>query len=122
MIELLPCPFCGTAMNNHGHCFSHPRPAKGDCIIRHYSFDRQKAAKKEAEVENFRFHDFRHTRGTRIVRATGSLAAAKAALAHRSINTTLRYAHVLDDDVRHALDASESRTIPGTASGEKKKA
>lgn len=71
-----------------------------------------RAAKEEAKIEDFRFHDFRHTRGTRIVRATGSLAAAKAALAHRSIATTLRYAHVLDDDVRNALDASESRAIP----------
>jgi integrase len=81
-----------------------------------------KAAKKDAEVENFRFHDFRHTRGTRIVRATGSLAAAKAALAHRSINTTLRYAHVLDEDVRNALDASESRNSPEAAADAKRKA
>lgn len=66
----------------------------------------------KAGIENFRFHDLRHTRGTRIVRATGSLAAAQKALAHKSIKTTLRYAHVLDDDVRNALDASESRTIP----------
>ena len=39
----------------------------------------------------------------------GSIAAAKAALKHSSINTTLRYAHVLDEDVRNALEASESR-------------
>ncbi|WP_019833808.1 tyrosine-type recombinase/integrase [Sphingomonas sp. PR090111-T3T-6A] len=70
------------------------------------------AAKKAAEVENFRFHDLRHTRGTRILRATGNLAAAKEALKHRSIKTTLRYAHASDDDIRRALDASESRTIP----------
>jgi integrase len=81
-----------------------------------------KAAKKEAKIENFRFHDFRHTRGTRIVRATGSLAAAKAALAHRSINTTLRYAHVLDDDVRRALDVSDSRNSPEVDADAKKKA
>ncbi len=74
--------------------------------------DAMKAAKATAGIENFRFHDFRHTRGTRIVRATGSLAATKEALKHKSIKTTLRYAHVLDDDVRNALDASESRTIP----------
>lgn len=79
-------------------------------------------AKEAAEIENFRFHDFRHTRGTRIVRATGSLAAAKEALKHRSINTTLRYAHVLDEDVRNALDASESRSIPEAPSSEQKKA
>lgn len=81
-----------------------------------------KAAKAEAEIANFRFHDFRHTRGTRIVRATGSLAAAKAALAHKSINTTLRYAHVLDEDVRNALDASESRNSPEVLDTEAKKA
>lgn len=69
-------------------------------------------ALKAAKIDEFRTHDLRHTRGTRIVRETGSIAAAKEALKHRSINTTLRYAHVLDDDVRNALDASESRTIP----------
>jgi integrase len=73
------------------------------------------AAKTAAKIEGFRFHDFRHTTGTRIVRSTGSLAAAKAALAHRSISTTLRYAHVLDDDVRHALEAAESRNSPEVA-------
>ena len=70
------------------------------------------AAKLAAGVENFRFHDLRHTRGTRILRATGNLAVAKEALKHRSIKTTLRYAHATDDDVRQALDASESRSIP----------
>lgn len=78
-------------------------------------------AKNDAEVAGFRFHDLRHTRGTRIVRATGSLAAAKEALKHRNIKTTLRYAHVLDEDVRKALDASESRTIPETLATNRQK-
>ena len=67
-----------------------------------------KEAKEAAGLTGFRFHDLRHTRGTRIVRETGSLAAAKAALSHADIKTTLRYSHVLDEDVRRALDASES--------------
>jgi integrase len=75
------------------------------------------AAKAAAGVENFRFHDLRHTRGTRILRATGNLAAAKEALKHRSIKTTLRYAHATDDDVRNALEASDSRPIPDRKSG-----
>lgn len=70
------------------------------------------AAKVAAEIEGLRFHDLRHTTGTRIVRATGNLAAAKKALEHSSIKTTLRYAHVLTDDVRNALDAAESRNSP----------
>lgn len=69
-------------------------------------------ALEAAKIEHFRFHDLRHTRGTRILRATGNLAVAKEALKHRSIKTTLRYAHAADEDVRQALEASESRTIP----------
>lgn len=79
-------------------------------------------AKEAAGVDNFRIHDLRHTRGTRIVRSTGSLAAAKEALKHRRIETTLRYAHVLDDDVRNALDASESRHSPDQKKKGKRKA
>ena len=79
-------------------------------------------AKKAAEVKNFRIHDLRHTRGTRIVRATGSLAAAKEALKHRRIETTLRYAHVLDEDVRNALEASESRNSPEVPKKKSRKA
>ena len=79
-------------------------------------------AKADAGVDNFRIHDLRHTRGTRIVRATGSLAAAKEALKHKRIETTLRYAHVLDEDVRNALDASESRHSPDQSKKGKRKA
>jgi integrase len=60
---------------------------------------------------SIRIHDLRHTRATRMLRATGNLGAVKAALQHRSINTTLKYAHVLDDDVRNGLAVSETRTI-----------
>jgi integrase len=67
----------------------------------------------EAGVEGFRLHDLRHNRVSKIVRATGSLAAAKEAAKHKHIATTMRYTHVLDEDVRNALDASESRKIPG---------
>jgi integrase len=80
------------------------------------------AALAAAKIDNLRLHDLRHTRGTRIVRATGSLAAAKEALKHRNIKTTLRYAHVLDEDVRNALDASDSRHSPDQQNEEKRKA
>jgi integrase len=70
------------------------------------------AAKKAAGVDGLRFHDLRHTAGTRIVRATGNIALAKRALEHRSIKSTLRYAHVLNDDVRNGLDAANYRNSP----------
>jgi integrase len=54
-----------------------------------------------------RFHDLRHTLGTRIVRATGNLKAAQKALGHARIDTTAAfYAHAQEDDVRAAMDAT----------------
>lgn len=79
-------------------------------------------ARADAGVEDFRFHDLRHTRGTRILRATGNLAAAKEALKHRSIKTTLRYAHATDSDIRDALEVSESRKTPELPNRDAKKA
>jgi integrase len=100
------------------------RSAQGQAIPAHPTALRKPwaAALKAAKIDNLRIHDLRHTRGTRIVRATGSLAAAKEALKHRNIKTTLRYAHVLDEDVRNALDASESRHSPDQQNEEKRKA
>lgn len=79
-------------------------------------------ARKAIELPDLRMHDLRHTRATRILRNTGDLALTKRALAHRNIATTLKYAHVLDDDVRAGLDASESRNIPEPEQGTAKKA
>lgn len=79
------------------------------------------AALKAAGIEAFRFHDLRHTRGTRILRHTGNLALAKDALAHRDMKTTLRYAHADNEDVRRGLDASESRSITEAGAQEREK-
>lgn len=81
-----------------------------------------RAAWAEAGIEDFRIHDLRHTRLSRVVRHTGSLAAAKEVGKHRHIATTMRYVHVLDDDVRNALEVSESRKSPRLKSARLKKA
>jgi integrase len=58
----------------------------------------------EAGVTGFRFHDFRHDVGTKVLRLTGNLKIAQKVLNHRNIRTTLRYAHVLDGEVADALE------------------
>lgn len=78
-------------------------------------------AKEAAEVEGLRFHDLRHTAATRMLRATGNLAAVSKALQHTNISTTQRYAHVLDEDVREALRAVNSRNSPEVPNSEKRK-
>jgi integrase len=66
--------------------------------------------RKRAGVEGFRFHDYRHDLGTKVLRATGNLKLAQKALNHSSIRSTMRYAHVLDEDVAAGLaDYQQSR-------------
>lgn len=58
-----------------------------------------KRLRAEAKVEDFRFHDKRHNLATKLLRKTGNLKLVQKALTHRNIKTTLKYAHVLDDDL-----------------------
>jgi integrase len=62
------------------------------------------ALRARAGVKDFRFHDFRHDFGTKVLRDTGNLKLAQRALNHRDIKSTLRYAHVLDEDVAAAVE------------------
>src|SRR5262249_1649816 len=51
---------------------------------------------RKAGVVGFRFHDYRHDLGTKLLRETGNLKLVQRALNHADIKSTLRYAHVLD--------------------------
>ena len=63
-----------------------------------------KRMRAKAGVKDFRFHDFRHDFGTKLLRETGNLKLVQKALSHRDIKCTLRYAHVLDEDVAAAIE------------------
>jgi integrase len=69
-------------------------------------------ALSEAGIENYRFHDNRHTAATRNLRSTGNLRAVQGLLGHKDIRTTTRYAHAQHEDVRAMLFATESRNSP----------
>jgi integrase len=64
-----------------------------------------KRLRVEAGVEGFRFHDHRHDVATKLLRKTGNLKLVQRALNHRNIKTTLKYAHVLDDEVAAAMES-----------------
>jgi integrase len=73
---------------------------------------------KPDDVQNFRFHDTRHTAATRTLR-TGNLKVVQQMLGHDDIATTAKYAHSMIDDMRAAMEAANS--IP-TSIRKKKKA
>ncbi len=64
-----------------------------------------KAALQEAKIADLRFHDTRHTAGTRITNEAG-LRVAQRVLDHASIQTTVRYSHVENDDVARGMSAA----------------
>ena len=58
----------------------------------------------QAGIKGFRFHDFRHDFATKFLRATGNLKLTQKALNHADIASTMKYAHVLDEDVAPAVE------------------
>jgi integrase len=60
---------------------------------------------REARIEDFRWHDLRHTAATRMLQEKGDLAKVKKMLGHKSITSTARYAHVDRRDQREAMVA-----------------
>ena len=64
-----------------------------------------KALLKTANIENLRFHDLRHTNGTRLVSCGASLADIKDMLGHADLKTTSRYAHPVQEQQVKAMEA-----------------
>lgn len=62
-----------------------------------------------------RFHDLRHDFGTKLLRETGNLKLVQKAMGHAKIETTMRYAHVLDTEVASAVASQAKNRIRKTA-------
>jgi integrase len=58
---------------------------------------------KDESLPYVNFHTLRHTAATWILQKTNNLRITKEILGHANINTTLKYAHVLDEEKRNAL-------------------
>jgi integrase len=63
------------------------------------------SACRDAEIENFRFHDLRHTFATRLADSGVDTFTIKELLGHASIQTTAIYAHATDAGKRRAVGA-----------------
>ena len=67
-------------------------------------------ALKKAKIENFRFHDLRHTVGTRLIEKGIDIKTVQELFAHSSLVTTQRYVHTNSKRKREAMDILNSYT------------
>jgi integrase len=58
----------------------------------------------QAKIQNFRWHDLRHTFASRLVMARVPLRAVQVLLGHKRIETTLRYSHLGETHLREAVE------------------
>lgn len=66
--------------------------------------------KEKAGIENLRFHDLRHTVGTRMAEKGVPIPVIKEVLAHSDIRTTMRYVHAVPNQLKEAMTVLENYT------------
>ncbi len=77
-------------------------------------------AVKRAGLEDFHFHDLRHTFATRLAQAGVDLYKIAKLLGHRDITTTQRYAHHYPESLRSSVEILDSATILLQSEGNEK--
>lgn len=78
---------------------------------------RLRSAASQAGLGARAIHGARHHAATTLLRASGNLKLTQRMLGHASIQSTMRYAHATEGDLRAALDAM-SRNSPEATSDE----
>lgn len=62
---------------------------------------------------DLRIHDLRHDFATKLLRETGNLKLVQRSLHHAKIETTTRYAHVLDEEILDGMEAASRARLKG---------
>jgi len=71
-----------------------------------------RAACDNAGVEDFRFHDLRHTFASQLILKGGTLKDVQELLGHKTMTMTLRYAHLTQEHKRKAVNLLASLPAP----------
>ncbi|WP_458250702.1 tyrosine-type recombinase/integrase [Geobacter anodireducens] len=79
--------------NKSGYVFENPKTGEAITDIKH-SFA---TVVKAAGIENFRFHDLRHTFATYALLASRDIRTVQVLLGHKTLKMTERYTHVLSN-------------------------
>ena len=67
---------------------------------------------RQAEITDFKIHDIRHDFASNLLRRTNNLALVKDALDQGDMKSTLRYAHVLGDDIARGMEGMTTGMVP----------
>jgi integrase len=76
-------------------------------------------ALKTARIEDFHFHDLRHTFATRLVQAGVDLYKVQRLLEHKSPNMTQRYAHHYPESLRDGVEILDRGRVVSTISAQR---
>ena len=63
-----------------------------------------KTALRKAGIDDFRFHDLRHTFASYLAMSGANLRAIQTLMGHKDIDTTLRYAHLCDSYLEKTVE------------------
>jgi len=68
------------------------------------------SALKKAKIEGFRFHDLRHTFGSRLGMAGVDIRTVQELMGHKDIKMTMRYSHPTPEHEKNAVKVLDGVT------------
>jgi integrase len=71
-----------------------------------------KASLRKVGIEDFRFHDLRHTFASHFIMRGGTLKELQEILGHKNITMTMRYAHLSQEHKKKAVNLLNGLTAP----------
>jgi len=83
-----------------------------------WTLDRRKyqrvlaAAMRVVRIEDASVHTLRHTFASKLVQKGVNISVIQRLLGHKSVTTTMRYAHISADNLRDAVETLEDRAAP----------
>ncbi|MBI3653547.1 MAG: site-specific integrase [Acidobacteria bacterium] len=89
-------------VGKNGYLFENPKTGKAVVDFKKAWY----SALRDAKITGFRFHDIRHTFGTRAIDAGAPVSAVKEVMGHTDISTTMRYVHATEEGKRKAVEAA----------------
>ena len=75
--------------------------------------------RKRAGLEDVRLHDLRHTYASVAIKAGIDPFTLKEILGHKNLTTTLRYAHLADEEVQRAAGSVAARIAAAVSARDK---